>query len=171
MLLCLSIQAYTLLFYHHIERIWYWGLDGTEEREQIVLTLNRGIFFCHIHKYGRELYIGWDAHLNNGQWVEKKVTDGIHVTTGDLVRTNTVVPGTQPITEYDINDLNCLIEWTHGQLVQLLKEFMAEKKIDQEVDFKILRGDRQTLTGRREESRRREEPRAAPMIGRFRRAE
>lgn len=129
-----------------VEKIWYWGLDGTVEREQIVLTFRRAIFFCHIYEYDQELYVGWDAHLNHGQWVEKTVGTGIHKESGDLTQVNTVGSGWQRLTEYDVTDANCLIEWTHTKLVQLVKRLMEERKIDQEIDFTILRGGRKDLT-------------------------
>lgn len=128
------------------EAIWYWGIDGTVEREQIVLTFRRGILFCQIYAYDQELYVGWDAHLNRGQWVEKTVSIGIHKENGELTSVNTVQPGSQSLTEYDVTDVNCLIEWTHAKLVQLVKSLMEERKIDQEIDFTILRGERQNLT-------------------------
>lgn len=129
-----------------VEKIWDWGLDGKIEREQIVLTLRRGMVFCQIYQYDRELYLGWDAHLNSGQWVEETVATGIDKETGMLTKVNTVHPGWQRLSEYDITDLNCLIEWTHSKLTQLVKRLMEERKIDQEIDFKILRGARQNLT-------------------------
>jgi hypothetical protein len=55
------------------------------------------------------------------------------------------VPGTQPTSEYDLSDLSCLMEWTHAQIVKLLKQIIAEKKIDQEIDFKIQRAERQQV--------------------------
>jgi hypothetical protein len=103
--------------------------------------------FCQIYGYDQELYVGWDAHLNSGQWVEETVVTGIDKQTGALTQVNTVRPGFQRLTEYDIVDVNCLLEWTHLQLVQLLQRLMEERKIDQEIDFKILRGERQGLTG------------------------
>lgn len=90
--------------------------------------------------------MGWDAHLNHGQWVEKTVGTGIHKESGDLTQVNTVGSGWQRLTEYDVTDANCLIEWTHTKLVQLVKRLMEERKIDQEIDFTILRGGRQDLT-------------------------
>ncbi|HET9254489.1 MAG TPA: hypothetical protein VFO16_04715 [Pseudonocardiaceae bacterium] len=45
-----------------------------------------------------------------------------------------------------------MIEWAHAKLVQLVKDLMEERKIDQEIDFKILRGERQDLTRREQES-------------------
>jgi hypothetical protein len=129
-----------------VEKIWYWGIDGTVEREQIVLTFRRAILFCHIYEYDQELYVGWDAHLNHGQWVEKTVGTGIHKESSEFTRVNTVERGWQPLTEYDITDANCLIEWAHAKLVQLVKHLMEEREIDQEIDFAIIRGGRQDLT-------------------------
>lgn len=129
-----------------VEKIWHWGLDGKEEREQIVVTFRRGILFCQIYEYGQELYVGWDAHLNRAQWVEKTIATGIHNQTGEFTRVNTVESGMQQLSEYDVTDVNCLIEWTHAKLVHLVKRLMEERKIDQEIDFTILRGGRQNLT-------------------------
>jgi hypothetical protein len=130
-----------------LERIWYWGLEGTEEREQIVLTLGRAMCFVHVYRYGTELYVGWDGHLNRAQWVEKPVASGFDRTTRRLTEVRTVECGVQPLNEYDVTDLNCLIEWTHAKLVEQVKRLMAERSIDQEIDFKIQRGERQGLTG------------------------
>jgi len=130
-----------------VERIWYWGLDTKEEREQIMLTFNRAVLFAQIYPYGRELYVGWDAHLNRGTWVEKTITSGIDRETGRLTHINTVVHGSQALTEYDVSDVSCLTEWAHAQLVRICKAYMAERRIDQEIDFKIIRGERQGIVG------------------------
>lgn len=136
---------------HRVERIWYWGLDSKEEREQIVLGLGRGLVFCQIYGYGEELFVGWDGCLNVGQWVEKNVSKGFDRKSNNLVQVNSVVPGIQQVSEYDVTDLSCVIEWSHAKLVDLLKKLMGERKIEQEVDFKIIRGDRQELTKTKEE--------------------
>lgn len=128
------------------ERIWHWGLDGKEERDQRVLTMGRAMLFCHAYSYGSELYVGWDSHLNAGCWVENLVASGKDKESGYLTKFNSVVVGTQRLSEYDLTDVNCLTEWAHAQLVKTLKRYMEEKRIDQEVDFKILRGERQGLT-------------------------
>ena len=138
-------------FRWHAERVWYWGLDGKEEREQIVLSFGRGLVYCQIYQYGKDLYIGWDGSINYGQWVEKQVVRGIDKKTRRLTSIMSVNPGTQTVSEYDLIDLNCLMEWTHAQLVKLAKDFISELKIDQEIDFKILRGDRQGITGEKKD--------------------
>ena len=129
-----------------IERIWHWGLDGKIEREQIVLRHGRGLVFCQIYGYGSDLYVGWDAHLNVGTWNEKRVAAGIDRDTGARVELRSVEPTTQATGEYDLVDLNCLLEWTHAQLTKVLKQYVKEREIDQEIDFSIIRGDRKNAT-------------------------
>jgi hypothetical protein len=84
--------------------------------------------------------------LNNEVWIEKTVTTGIDRQTGLLTQINTVRPGFQSLTEYDLTDLNCLMEWTHSKLVQLVRHQMDERDIDDEIDFRIIRGERQNVT-------------------------
>jgi hypothetical protein len=129
-----------------VERIWHWGLDGKAEREQIVLRHGRGLVFCQIYGYGSDLYVGWDAHLNVGTWTEKRVASGIDRGTGERVALMAVEPATQPAGEYDLVDLNCLLEWTHAQIAKVLKQYVKEREIDQEIDFTIIRGNRKDAT-------------------------
>jgi len=129
-----------------VERIWHWGLDGKTEREQIVLQHGRGLVFCQIYGYGSDLYVGWDAHLNVGTWRETRVASGIDSESAQRVALMAVEPATQAITEYDLVDVNCLLEWTHAQVAKVLKQYIKEREIDQEIDFSIIRGDRKDAT-------------------------
>ncbi len=129
-----------------IEQIWHWGLDGKTEREQIVLRHGRSLVFCQIYGYGSDLYVGWDAHLNVGTWREKRIATGIDRDTGERVELMGVEPASQFTGEYDLVDLNCLLEWTHAQLTKVLKQYVKEREIDQEIDFTIIRGDRKGAT-------------------------
>lgn len=129
-----------------VERIWRWGIDGKQEREQIVLGYGRGLVFCQVYPYGADLYVGWDANMNMGAWIEKELASGIDCETNERVRIMTVERGVQSTTEYDLVDMNCLLEWAHAQIVQVLKQYIREREIDQEIDFKIIRGDRQSAT-------------------------
>ncbi|HSS21158.1 MAG TPA: hypothetical protein VLL54_13875 [Pyrinomonadaceae bacterium] len=131
------------------EKIWYSGIDGPEEREQLVVTFRRAIGFIHIYSYGKDLYVGWDAHLNAGTWIEKQVAAGLEPQTGEYCRVNTIEGGWHVPSEYDITDANCLIEWIHAAVTKVTKLTLAEYKIDQEIDFKILRGERSRVVGTR----------------------
>ena len=90
--------------------------------------------------------IGGDALLNVGTWRETKVASGIDSHSGERVALMAVEPATQPITEYDLVDVNCLLEWTHAQVTKVLKQYVKEREIDQEIDFSIIRGDRKDAT-------------------------
>jgi hypothetical protein len=144
------------------ETIWRWGLDGKTEREQMVLRYGRALVFCRIYAYGGDLYVGWEADMNLGTWVERRVALGVDRETGQRVELMTVDAGVQKTSEYDLVDLNCLAEWTHAQIVQVLKKYLREKQIDQEIDFSIIRGQRQELSSA-------DEPRKEAAERRFRR--
>lgn len=137
------------------ETIWYWGLDGKEERDQLVARFRRGIAFIQVYAYGDDLFIGWDAHMNLGTWVEREVAKGFQG--GRFVSLRTVEAGQQRYTEYDLFDTNCLVEWVHGAAVKVVKRHMAYQKIDQEIDFKIIRGDRK-LDADTNENKTRQQP-------------
>jgi hypothetical protein len=133
------------------EHIWSWGVDGKEEREQIVVTFHRGIGFIHVYPYGDDLYVGWDAHVNAGTWVEKTVAEGVERETGRRVKVNTITGGWHIPNPYDVTDTSCLVEWTHAAVTKVVKRFVAERKIDQEIDFKILREERKGIEGKRKQ--------------------
>lgn len=147
------------------ERIWYRGVDGKEEREQFVVVFRRAIAFLQVYPYGRDLYVGWDAHVNCGTWVEKPVGRGHDPATGEPCQFTTIRSGWNVPNEYDITDANCLIEWVHAATTRVLRRMLAEHRIDQEIDFHILRGERQGIAGRAEPAK----DVASKLIRRFRR--
>lgn len=138
-----------------IENISHITPDGKQERQQLVLSQGRGLVFCHIYPYGNDLYVGWDAYLNYGQWAERALTSGYDAKLQSPVVINSVTPGVARATEYDLIDVNSLTEWVHSRIVQVLKQVMAEHKLDQEIDFKIVRGERQSLLRDQETQQRR----------------
>lgn len=128
------------------ERLWYWSVDGKEEREQIVVGLRSALVFVHIYGYDRDLYVGWDAHVNRGMWIESPVGRGISRDTGALCDVRTIVGGARIATEYDITDANCVLERVHAILTRIVKRKLAEHALDQEIDFSIVREQRKGLT-------------------------
>jgi hypothetical protein len=135
------------------ERIVASGPDGKEEREQIVFSFRRALVFCHIYAYGSNLYIGWDAHLNIGHWAEVEVARGMHGLRG-VLSVRSVSPSIAQLSEYDLHDLNCLVEWAHGALAGVARQLAVEHKIDQEINFKIERANRNELLAAEPEERR-----------------
>lgn len=135
------------------ERIWYAGVDGKVEREQIVVRFRRAIGYVHIESYGEDLYVGWETYVNSGTWVEETLSRGIDRATGVYVVANRVIPGLQRPSEYDVNDVNFLTEWLHATVVRVIRLEMEELKIDQEIDFTIQRESRNAALGGDREAR------------------
>ena len=111
--------------------------------------------------------MGWDAHINCGVWREKELRSGIEATTGKPCDVRTIESAWHPPSEYDVTDTNSLIEWVHAAVVRVVKRMMDEHQIDQEIDFDILRGDRQDMVGRSDPT----EKKASPQKRLFRRAD
>jgi hypothetical protein len=143
------------------EKIWYRGIDGKEEREQLVICFRRAVAFIHIYAYGDDLFVGWDAHVNGGTWLETKVGIRRDPKTKAACQLNSIQAGWQSPSEYDITDAETLIERVHAAVTQVVKRIMAENKIDQDIDFKIQqRGERQGIAGHADTA-------AAPQRSRF----
>jgi hypothetical protein len=140
------------------ERIWYWGVDGKEERQQTVVSFRSALAFLHFTAYGSDLYVAWDAHINRGTWTEKPVGRGTSVETGPLCEVHTIAPAHRPVSEYDVSDGNCVLERVHAVMTRVLRRKLAEHRLDQEIDFNIVREQRAGLTGE-DRDEHREKPR------------
>jgi len=148
------------------ERIWHWGLDGKEERQQTVVSFRSALAFLHFTAYGSDLYVAWDAHINRGTWTEKPVGRGTSVETGALCEVHTIAPAQRTISEYDVSDANCVLERVHAVVTRVLRRKLAEHRLDQEIDFSIVREQRAGITGE-ERDKHREKPRLSlPGFGR-----
>lgn len=134
------------------EDIWYWGVDGKEQRRQIVVTFRRAIAFVQIYAYHRDLYVSWDSHVNAGTWKEVKISSGIDRASGFRIVAQSIVKDWHVPHEYDIADASYLSEWLHAVITELVKEALAEHKVMQDIDFKILRERRRGIAGARNES-------------------
>ncbi len=138
-------------FQAEIEKIWYVGLRGKEEREQLVIRYKRAMAFVHIYQYEKDLYVAWDAHLNRGVWREKVLVSGVHAETNSYCRLVIPEHGWKAVNEYDVTDANCLIERLHSAITRVIRRQIALYHIDQEIDFSIMREHRRGLAIRSEQ--------------------
>jgi len=149
------------------ERIWYWGVDGKEERQQTVVSFKSALAFLHFNAYGDDLYVAWDAHINRGTWTEKAVGRGTSAETGALCEVHTIASAHRTVvSEYDVSDANCVLERVHAVITRVLRRKLAEHRLDQEIDFSIVREQRAGLTGGEAEERRRGPRLSLPGFGR-----
>jgi hypothetical protein len=115
--------------------------NGYEQRERLVLGKDQGMVHLHIYQFGHDVFVGWHAYLNWAQWgetnpVSMKVRNGQEVEFRDL-RPSVYVPN-----QFDLIDLSSLSEFVHRRLEREIKALLKEKAIEQEIDFKVIRGDR-----------------------------
>jgi hypothetical protein len=115
--------------------------NGYEQRERLVVSKDQGMVHVHIYQFGDDMYVGWYAYLNWAQWgetnpVSVRVQKGYEVEYRDL-RPMTYVPN-----QFDLIDLSSLSEFVHRRLEREIKTLMKDRAIDQEIDFKVIRGDR-----------------------------
>ncbi len=127
------------------EDIWYQGAGGKVERQQLSIGMRRALVFVRIYRYGSDLFVGWDAHVNRLAWTERAVRSGHRASDGLKVQLVAVDTHEQPLNEYDVTDANFLLEATHSHLTALVKDVLRERQIDQELDFSIVRESRQGL--------------------------
>lgn len=123
----------------------YVGVDGKQCRQQIMLYFGRGQLACYVYGYADDLFIGWTAYANFGEWEEFKVAGGYHRALSRPVEICSVRPSAYSFTDFDIIDIDFLVEWTHAHVTKAVKRLMDELNIDQEIDFQIVRGERQGL--------------------------
>jgi SHS family lactate transporter-like MFS transporter len=115
--------------------------SGYEQRERLVVIKNQSIVHLHVYPFADDVFIGWHAYLNWAQWgesaaVSRRVAEGIATEFRDL-RPVGYAPN-----QLDLFDLNSLSELVHRHIEQQVKRLLAERAIDQEIDFEIIRGDR-----------------------------
>jgi hypothetical protein len=115
--------------------------NGYEERERLVVSKGQGLVHLHIYPFGDDMFVGWQACLNWARWAETvpvatRVADGLETQFVEIR------PGGYIPNQFDLIDLNSLSEFVHRRLERELKAILKEKAIDQEIDFQIIRGDR-----------------------------
>jgi hypothetical protein len=123
------------------ERYGFRSPNGYDERDRLVITKGQGVAHLHLYRFGADIFVGWDSYINWAQWTETRPISA-RVSAGEVTEYRGLEPGVYIPNEYDLIDLNSLIEAVHRCVTVVLKATMEEHKIDQEIDFTIIRGDR-----------------------------
>lgn len=114
---------------------------GFEERERLVLCKGQATLHIHIYPFSDDAFVGWESYLNWNRWEESTVVSST-VRNGRTVRYRSLSVGVHLPTDFDLIEADVLAETTHRVLVEEIKTFLREKKIEADLDFKIIRGDR-----------------------------
>jgi hypothetical protein len=130
------------------ENYGYSGPDGFLEREQLVVRLGQGIVHVYVYAYEGELFVGWDANLNLVRWAETSVQSS-RIEARKLHEFRSLVVSWYTPNEYDVIDVNLIAEVVHRRLKSQLLGVMKERSIDEEIDFSIIRGNRDALVDKK----------------------
>ena len=115
--------------------------NGYEQRERLVVSKDQGMVHVHIYPFGNDVFVGWQAYLNWSRWGETKAVS-TRVSDGHQIEFRDVTPNIYVPNQFDLIDLSSLSEFVHRRLEREIRALLKEKSIDQEIDFKIIRGDR-----------------------------
>lgn len=129
------------------EQYGYRTPDGYEERERLVVSKGQGVVHVHIYPFGEDLFVGWSAYLNWAKWDETPAVSS-RAQAGESVEFRGLQAGFYIPNQLDLIDLNSLSELVHRRIERELKAIMKERAIDQEIDFRIIRGDRDSALDR-----------------------
>ena len=125
------------------EKYAYRTPTGLEERDRIILSKGQAIVHVHMYLFGEDIFVGWDSYINWSQWREKAPTS-VKVIGNTEIEYRELQPGFYIPNNFDIIDLNSLSDYVHRRLERKIKSIIKEKAIDQEIDFSILRGSRES---------------------------
>lgn len=115
--------------------------NGYEQREQVVVSKDQGAVHVHVYQFGHDIFVGWNAYLNWAHWGETRPVS-VKVRKGNSIEFRQLQPTVYIPNQFDLIDLSSLSELVHRRLERELKALLKEKAIDQEIDFKVIRGDR-----------------------------
>ncbi len=115
--------------------------NGFEERERFVVSKGQGVAHVHIYRFGTDVFVGWDSYLNWAKWGETAAVSS-QSASNMMIEFRSLQEQIYIPSEYDLIDLNSLGEVVHRTMSDEVRLLMTENAIDQEIDFQIIRGDR-----------------------------
>lgn len=114
---------------------------GYEERERLIVDKGQSIVHIHIYPFGDDIFVGWDALLNWAKWQETAPVS-TRAMSDMKVEFRELRPGLYIPSQFDIMDLNSLSALVHRCIKSDLLAILKERSISQEIDFRVIRGDR-----------------------------
>lgn len=145
-----------------VERYGYRTPNGFDERDRIVVSKEQSVAHIHLYQFGTELFVGWDSYINWACWQETGPISARRQGTLSVeyrsLQSAIYVPN-----QFDLIDVDSLTEVVHRHVTMIIKAAMEEYKIDQEIDFTIVRGDRDSALDQDRYDRQSKRDRDAPQ--------
>lgn len=124
-----------------IETYGFRAPNGYEERDRFVVSKGQGVAHVHIYHFGDDVFVGWDSYLNWAKWGETGPVSA-QASMSEKIEYRSLQAQVYVPNQFDMIDLNSLSEVVHRDVTDTVKALMKEYEIDQEIDFQIIRGDR-----------------------------
>lgn len=121
------------------------GPRGLEARERVVLSKGQATLHVHIYPYAGDAFVGWESHINYLRWGEGGVVAS-NVRNGSKIEYRTLDVAVHVPNDFDLIDVDVLAETAHRNLVREVKLFLKERELEADLDFTIIRGDRNAST-------------------------
>ena len=126
---------------------------GFEERERVVLFRGQATLHVHVYPFADDAFVGWNSYINCTRWAESNPISQT-VRDGKRLRYRGLEVGFQIPTHFDLMESDTLAEAVHRSLTEEIKTFLKEREIEADLDFQIIRGDRnQALNEGKEKER------------------
>jgi hypothetical protein len=115
---------------------------GFESRSRLTLTKGQAVVHLHIYPFANDAFVGWDGYMNWARWAETEAVS-TNVRDGKRVDYRSLAVGPHIPNDFDLVELNALCELVHRRIVTEIKALLKEKQIEAEIDFSIIRGNRE----------------------------
>lgn len=116
-----------------------WTANGLEQRDRVVYKNRQCEVHLHIYQLGPDLYVGWNAFINEGQWGESATSTSRRQIGSQTIEFREAMPSVYTPTDFDWIDLRGLAEFVQRRLEQIIRVLLKEQNIDIELDFRIER--------------------------------
>lgn len=115
--------------------------DADPARERMALTRGQALALVDVYAVGGHLIVGWESFLNAAEWAE---TAPISVRRGwsRVLEHRSVEVAPRDPTADDLHDANALTELVHVLALEALRELLRERGAADQIDPRIIRGDR-----------------------------
>jgi hypothetical protein len=131
----------------------YIGEDGVIFKNRVLVRHRRAVVFIDVESYKEELYVGWESKLNLGVWTEVLMGAGINLETGERCKVFTVRGAQGTAMRQDMQDTIFLGEFIQSKIRYWLRHYLDLRKIEERIDFEIVRGGREAIPGVQEKQK------------------
>lgn len=142
----------TIMFDQDVTR--WGGFNLKESRTQTVIEFRRCRVIVGLYRYGSDLYVRWESHINGITWSLMRfpysTCAGFRFGKGEFAWADPLftqcpsifdfAPQFTPVTEFDWADVDSIEALVHDETTTAVRAFRERHKIDKEIDYELKKG-------------------------------